>query len=674
MRKGLTLGAPGIYNMPEEPVRAITGARMDVCAFVGVAPRGPARPPRFDAAWAEAPCQRYEFPRSLAVPVESFDAYRRLFGAFEGPGLLPYAVASFFEQGGRRAYVVRIVHMYRDPLGAPDPIANGARVARAGLVCADVALTPLETLSGDPVTVRARDEGAWGNRLAVMLSFSARPIRFVSSTTTTLSLPLDLELAAGSLLRLTQDGGVPVLRYVTAINDAADPSQPSRRRTGVLHATLAAPAVSAELIEGVLEVDDREGRTERHDALGLSAQHPRWMARVLYQESTLLYPTDGWIDGEMALIDPHLPVFRSASFTGGADDYPHITPDDFFDDFDWTLGNDCPGSGIHAVVNLPDLGSLAAVDLYSPGPLAALEQVISPGSMAGPEFRRCVDASPPPAQTKPPAELDGLLLDPRLPADLARIVTLQQRVVELADVLQSFIVLLDVPPGLRHRQVLDWRNRFDTAYAAAYHPWLSVSRRDDRRDQLVRVNPSAVAAGIIAEREAALGIPHGPANVIAAGVVKVDERISPAHHDELHPQGINVYLVERDGVRLTGARTLARDPIWRQLSVRRLITMLRRTLDQQMQWAVFEPNNPTLWSEIRHLLEAYLRRLYRANAFRGATESEAFFVKCDEQLNTRAVMDQGRLLAYVGVAPAEPLEFIVLEIARDGDGTLRVEG
>jgi phage tail sheath protein FI len=89
---------------------------------------------------------------------------------------------------------------------------------------------------------------------------------------------------------------------------------------------------------------------------------------------------------------------------------------------------------------------------------------------------------------------------------------------------------------------------------------------------------------------------------------------------------------------------------------------------------VFEPNNPALWSEIRHLLESYLRRLYRANAFRGATEQEAFFVKCDEELNGRYTRDNGQLLAYVGIAPAEPLEFVVLQIARDGDGMLRVEG
>jgi len=69
-------------------------------------------------------------------------------------------------------------------------------------------------------------------------------------------------------------------------------------------------------------------------------------------------------------------------------------------------------------------------------------------------------------------------------------------------------------------------------------------------------------------------------------------------------------------------------------------------------------------------LDSYLRRLYRAGAFRGATEKEAFFVRCDETLNTPYVVDSGQLIAEIGVAPAEPLEFIVLQLARDGDGTL----
>ena len=93
----------------------IAGVRMDVAAFVGVAPRGPVRVPLFNEWWRDdGPCVEPQRPRrrTVAYPVESFDEYRRLFGGFEGPGLLPFAVATFFEQGGRRAYIARVVHDY----------------------------------------------------------------------------------------------------------------------------------------------------------------------------------------------------------------------------------------------------------------------------------------------------------------------------------------------------------------------------------------------------------------------------------------------------------------------------------------------------------------------------------------------------------------------------------
>ena len=58
----------------------------------------------------------------------------------------------------------------------------------------------------------------------------------------------------------------------------------------------------------------------------------------------------------------------------------------------------------------------------------------------------------------------------------------------------------------------------------------------------------------------------------------------------------------------------------------------------------------------------------------GATAEAAYFVRCDEALNPQWVIDAGQLICEVGVAPAEPLEFLVLRIERAGDGTLRVEG
>jgi phage tail sheath protein FI len=190
----------------------------------------------------------------------------------------------------------------------------------------------------------------------------------------------------------------------------------------------------------------------------------------------------------------------------------------------------------------------------------------------------------------------------------------------------------------------------------------------------VEVNPSAAAAGIVARRELLFGVPFGPANELAASMVDVVDRVSPARHAVLHQSAVNVFLHDRDGVRLTAARTLSRDPDYRQLSVRRLVTMIELTLERELQWLVFESNTPDLRGRVTRALVVFLRRLYRQNAFVGATESQAFFVRCDDTLNPQPVVDAGQLVCEVGIAPAEPLEFIVLRIARDGDGTLRVGG
>ncbi|MEW5929776.1 MAG: phage tail sheath C-terminal domain-containing protein [Gemmatimonadota bacterium] len=687
MRERLQLGAPGIYVAPEEPVRALTGVRMDVAAFVGVAPRGPARLPAFAAWWAEAP-RGVAAPgaslRSVAVPVESWDAYRRLFGGFEGPGLLPYAVAAFFEQGGRRAYVVRVVHDY----GEGDP-ANDHAVAKG-------TVTGAVPRSGGGLVLRARSEGSWGNRLRATLAFRARPLAFdaAGSAPGRLALLADAELPVGSLLRLWLPGGVPVLRFVTGVWEDWRADRPERVRYAGLEYPADVEPERVETVEAELTVldaaDDGVERVEIHSGLGLSPLHPCWMARMLWRDSALVYPDAAWIGNALDLPDPDLRAPAEPprpQFTCGRDRYPELVPEDFFD-AEWTPGDEQARGGIHALVELEDLSVVVVPDLYSPGPLVPRVRVEDAPTLAGPRFAPCVeiDSRPPPGPAAGecdggfPAlddgsagELDGLRLDPALPGDRETVVGLQARVVELAELLASWQVLLDVPPGLNHRQVLEWRSRFASAWAAGYHPWLRVSRPDDLRDPLVPVPPSAFAAGIVARQEVAFGVPHGPANVVAVGPVSALDAVSPARHAELHQAGVNVFLGERDGIRLTAGRTLSRDPRWRQLSVRRLVTLLRRTLLRQMQWTVFEPNDARLRDELQRMLEGYLERLFRADAFSGRTAEEAFFVRCDDALNPPAVVDGGRLVCHVGVAPAEPLEFILLRLSREGDGTLLTE-
>jgi phage tail sheath protein FI len=285
------------------------------------------------------------------------------------------------------------------------------------------------------------------------------------------------------------------------------------------------------------------------------------------------------------------------------------------------------------------------------------------------EFERCATA----ADVEPGSRfIPTTRLDARLPDQLAAITSRQKRVVEVAVLRKRFVALLDVPNGVPSPTLLRWRADFDTSYAAAYHPWLGVPREDDPARTLVDVPPSAFAAGVIAARERRYGLPWGPANELAVGAVAATASVSDAMHDQLHLAGINVFRVERDGFRLSAARTLSSDADYRQLSIRRLMTMLALTLERQGQWLVFEPNTAALRRDLTFSITQLLRELQRAGAFAGATDAESFFVTCDDALNPRASQELGRLVAEVGVAPAAPLEYLVLRITQDSSGRVQV--
>lgn len=655
-------GAPGVYLTTPRPPDVLTAVRRDVAAFAGVSPRGPAWLPleRPDddvdvATWLRTT----PVARSVPVAVGSWDEYRTLYGGFEGPGRLPYAVSSFFAAGGTRAYVVRIVH---------DETYDGRQGRAAGSL-------GLQTTDGSDVQLLARSEGSWGNALNVTLRARTRPLAVYSATAGEVVVDQSAVVAAGSVLRLTRPGDEQLLRFVDRAELRPDPQGPAQRLHLILDTALPGAPILVELVELSLEVVDPDPalpRIETLDAIGLRPDHPRWLARVLIGESTLLWPDATWAAKTLTPPGPLLAPVLGGTFTGGLDRWQNVVPEDFWDPL-WVPGDERPGAGVHSLAELDDVGLLVAPDLYDPAPLTPVVDVRDPVSLAGPEFQVCVRPDPPPEPTPRPPGLDGLRLDPLVPSELDRITAAQSELVRFADQRREFTVLLDVPLGLPPGRILQWRTTFDSPYAASYHPWLDVAAPDDDRDDLVRLNPAVFAAGIIADRERRLGIPRGPANQVAVGAVRVSAQIPDEVHDELHPAGINVFLLERDGIRLTAARTLSLRPELRQLSVARLLTVLRLTLERELAWVVFEPNGEELWGRIRRAVTGLLNRFFLAGAFAGAKPSEAYFVRCDRTTMSRNDLDNGRLICLIGVAPAEPLEFVVLQLMHEPDASVRVE-
>lgn len=120
-------------------------------------------------------------------------------------------------------------------------------------------------------------------------------------------------------------------------------------------------------------------------------------------------------------------------------------------------------------------------------------------------------------------------------------------------------------------------------------------------------------------------------------------------------------------MRIGGARTLSSDTDWRFVNVRRLMSSIEKAIEVALQWAAFEPNDDLTRAKIRLSLFSYLLGLFQNGALAGASASASFFVVCDDTNNPPEVRENGWLIADVGIAPAQPFEYIVVRIGRLGN-------
>jgi phage tail sheath protein FI len=92
--------------------------------------------------------------------------------------------------------------------------------------------------------------------------------------------------------------------------------------------------------------------------------------------------------------------------------------------------------------------------------------------------------------------------------------------------------------------------------------------------------------------------------------------------------------------------------------------MVEASMDAGLQWVVFEPNDTTLWARVRRDVTSFLRVVWRSGALFGDTPEQAFYVKCDEELNPSEIRDLGQLIIEVGLAPVKPAEFVIFRITQ----------
>jgi uncharacterized protein len=242
-------------------------------------------------------------------------------------------------------------------------------------------------------------------------------------------------------------------------------------------------------------------------------------------------------------------------------------------------------------------------------------------------------------------------------------------------------------------EVLGKASSLRSAFGALYFPWLASGRTRDALEiaapspgsqewrclprptgdadhvALEFGPPCGHVAGLFARMDALVGPQRSPANASLEDVVDTSAHLTADQYARLNEGGVNgLHRLPVHGVDVGGARTLSGHPALAYVSAARTVLGFRRWLQVGLHDLVFEPQTTMLWDRIRVRLTSRCLELLRSGALAGTEPAQAFFVKCDSEINPPDETDLGRVVAHVGLAPSTPAEFIVVRVEHDPSG------
>lgn len=208
----------------------------------------------------------------------------------------------------------------------------------------------------------------------------------------------------------------------------------------------------------------------------------------------------------------------------------------------------------------------------------------------------------------------------------------------------------------------------DAINGAFYFPWINAPDPQNQ-GSTGPFPPCGFVAGIYASTDGSRGVWKAPAGTAASltGVLGPATPLNDVENGFLNPLAVNcIRSFPVYGTVVWGARTLqGNDEIgseWKYIPVRRTALYIEESLYRGTKWAVFEPNDEPLWSQLRLNVGAFMHDLFRKGAFQGQTPKDAYFVQCDNTTTTQSDINLGIVNIVVGFAPLKPAEFVVIQI------------
>ena len=587
---------------------AIAAAPTSVAAFVGLAERGVANRP---------------------VRVTSLSGFRERFGNYRGDGYLGYAVEGFFLNGGREAYVSRVV---------------GAGSAAASLTLLNRATTPAPALR---ITAGYRgqdDPGPWGERIRVDVRDDPRGRTTLQSDAASGANSAQLQslsgFRVGGVVRLT-GGANTFYRRISAINSTTN----TISWTGGLGSALPAASTQVSGAEFRLVVRYQPSPTEDFTTveewgqLSMDADSPDYaVARINQQFTGSRYITATDLGGGAAIGEGNPVVASNLPLSGGAEGPAAAAT---------FVGGAAQKTGLYAF----DTAQVQLVAVPDAHALAPPERVIVVrGALdycAGRGDCMFVGAAPDRAAA------------PATPRALGDYTQLESDYVET---------------------VKRYSGQFQGAkvYGALYAPWIRVSDPAPGPAPSRFVPPDGHVMGVYARTEQERGIFKAPAgtSALVRGALEVSASFTEAQHTELVRNGFvnGIRSLPGAGVTVAASRTLSTDTRWWFVNVRLLFNFVKTSLRDGLRFVRQEPHTDELRRTVRYnVVTPFLLGLWRQGAFGSDPPEQVFTVKCDAENNPPEEVNLDNFRLEVYFYPVKPAETVVVVVGQQPSGAAASE-
>lgn len=246
-------------------------------------------------------------------------------------------------------------------------------------------------------------------------------------------------------------------------------------------------------------------------------------------------------------------------------------------------------------------------------------------------------------------------------------------------------VIVDPSKGMENisqiNTVANYASASNGNYGAHYSPTLLMVDPAKTGPGAVRdTYPGGAIAGLMVRTEAQHTVAKAPAGysadirgALGVALSLTDSQVGDLYSGVATPPVNTFKVVPGGGIVVYGARTLTKSGADRFVPVRRTINHLKYELSERTKFAVFQPNDNRLWSQIKGTVSSFLSGFYAEGGLKGRTSSQAYYVTCDETNNTVSTIDQGIVNVEVGIALLYPAEFIVLNISQWTGGANTVD-